>query len=50
MRSAAGPGPADVRMKGEKTAIVAGGHPLYFGSHHLSVTGARQVLGAHPDL
>ena len=42
--------PAAVLVKGEKTVIVAGGHPLYFDSHHLSVAGARQVLGAYPDL
>lgn len=42
--------PATVLVKGEKTVIVAGGQPLYFDSHHLSVTGARQVLGAYPDL
>jgi peptidoglycan/LPS O-acetylase OafA/YrhL len=42
--------PAKVLVKGEKTVIVAGGHPLYFDSHHLSVTGAERVLDAYPDL
>lgn len=42
--------PATVLVEGEKTVIVAGGHPLYFDSHHLSVAGAEQVLGAYPDL
>lgn len=42
--------PAKVLVKGEKTVIVAGGQPLYFDSHHLSVTGAERVLGAYPDL
>jgi len=42
--------PVRVLVQGEKTVIVAGGHPLYFDSHHLSVTGAEWVPGAYPDL
>ncbi len=42
--------PAKVLVKGEKTVIVAEGHPLYLDSHHLSVTGAERVLDAYPDL
>lgn len=42
--------PAKVLVHGEKTVIVAGGHPLYFDSHHLSVAGAKRVLDAYPDL
>lgn len=42
--------PAKVLVEGEKTVIVADGHPLYFDNHHLSVTGAERVLDAYPDL
>ena len=44
------PDPAKILAQGEKTVIVASGHPLYFDSQHLSVTGARQVPGANPYL
>lgn len=42
--------PAKTMVEGEKTIIVADGHPLYFDSHHLSVAGAKRVLAAYPDL
>lgn len=36
--------PAPRLFAGNKSIIVAGGKPLYFDSHHLSLAGARHVL------
>ena len=36
--------PADRLFAGDRSIIVAGDRPLYFDSHHLSLSGARYVL------
>jgi peptidoglycan/LPS O-acetylase OafA/YrhL len=38
--------PAKALVDGGTTRIVAGGVPLYFDSHHLSIAGAKAVLAA----
>lgn len=38
--------PADRLTHNGQTVIVAGGSPLYYDDHHLSLAGARHVLGA----
>lgn len=38
--------PATALVGESRTRIVANGEPLYFDSHHLSITGARAVLAA----
>jgi hypothetical protein len=40
--------PARVLIDGAHSRIVANGAPLYFDSHHLSLAGARLVLGQVP--
>ncbi|MGB7372757.1 acyltransferase family protein [Pontixanthobacter sp.] len=40
--------PARVLVRGDTTIIVEDGQPLYFDSHHLSLTGAKRVLAQDP--
>ncbi|MFZ1743075.1 MAG: acyltransferase family protein [Pontixanthobacter sp.] len=42
--------PARYMVQGDKTVIVADGHPLYFDSHHLSLAGAKRVLAEESEL
>ena len=36
--------PLPMLTEGERTVIVAGGQPLYYDNHHLSLAGARHIL------
>ena len=36
-------------VEGDRTVILAGGSPLYYDDNHLSLAGARHVLGTLPD-
>jgi len=40
--------PIDRLNNDGQTMIVAGGQPLYYDNHHLSLAGARYILGPHP--